>query len=321
MSTEAKVGAFVIVSVAVLGFSVYWLTHTQSMKGQVFFKSYFRYAGGLASGAPVLFGGIKVGQVQSVEPSAEDPTRIEVDFNVRPGTPLNEDSKARAGTVTLMGSPTLLITTGSNEARRLSPGEAVQSEETITINEVAAKVGAAADSAGALLEDLRRDVPRLVRKAQIAAANVNEITGPRNQKRIAGILAEFNTMVNRESPKIAKITDEISTLAKHADSLVLSAKPIPPNVNQAVTKANNILDDIREPLKKDLTELHAAIQQARDTLASVQNVIGDNRPELNETVRNLNAASENIRALTETLKQRPWNLIRTTQPPERKVPQ
>jgi len=74
-------------------------------------------------------------------------------------------------------------------------------------------------------------------------------------------------------------------------------------------------------LKKDLTELHAAIQQARDTLASVQDVIGDNRTELNETVRNLNAASENIRALTETLKQRPWNLIRTTQPPERKVPQ
>ena len=321
MSTEAKVGAFVMVSVAVLGFSIYWLTHTQNVKGQVFYKSYFRYAGGLAPGAPVLFGGIKVGQVQSVAPSTEDPTRIEVDFNVRPGTPLNEDSKARAGTVTLMGSPALLITTGSNEARRLSPGEDVQSEETITINEVAAKVGAVADSAGALLEDLRRDVPRLVRKAQIAVANVNEITGPRNQKRIAGILAEFNTMLNRESPKIAKITDEISVLAKHADSLVLSAKPIPPNVNQAVTKANNILDDIREPLKKDLTELHAAIQQARDTLASVQDVIGDNRTELNETVRNLNAASENIRALTETLKQRPWNLIRTTQPPERKVPQ
>jgi phospholipid/cholesterol/gamma-HCH transport system substrate-binding protein len=321
MSTEAKVGAFVIASLAVLGFSIYAVTHTQTVKGQVLFKTYFRYAGGLAPGAPVLFGGIKVGQVQNVASSREDPTRIEVNFNVRPGTPLNEDSKARAGTVTLMGSPALLITTGSNEARRLSPGEAVQSEETITMNEVAAKVSAVADSAGALMEDLRRDMPKLVRKAQTAVANVNEITGPRNQKRIAGILAELNTMVNRESPKIAKITDEVSMMSKHANSLVLSAKPIPPNVNQAVTKANKILDDIHEPLMKDLTELQGAIQQARDTLAGVQNVIGDNRPELNETVRNLRAASENIRALTETLKQRPWNLIRTTQPPERKVPQ
>src|SRR5262249_19777038 len=82
MSTEAKVGAFVIVSILVLGLSVYWVTHTQNVKGQVVFKTYFHFAGGLAPGASVLFGGIKVGQIEEVRPSAEDPTRIEVAFNV-----------------------------------------------------------------------------------------------------------------------------------------------------------------------------------------------------------------------------------------------
>ena len=152
-------------------------------------------------------------------------------------------------------------------------------------------------------------------------ANVNAITGPPNQKRIEGILAEFNTIVNRESPKIAQITDQISTLAKHADSVVVSAKPIPHNFDQAVTKVNNILDAIREPLTKDLAELQAAMQQARDVLTGMQNVLSANGQDTTETVRNLRTASENIRAMTETLKQRPWNLIRTTQPPDRKVPQ
>jgi ABC-type transporter Mla subunit MlaD len=78
MSTEAKVGTFVIVSLLVLGMSTYWVTHTQNVKGQVVFKTYFRYAGGIAPGASVLFGGVKVGQVDAVQPSAEDPTRIEV---------------------------------------------------------------------------------------------------------------------------------------------------------------------------------------------------------------------------------------------------
>ena len=171
------------------------------------------------------------------------------------------------------------------------------------------------------MTDLRREVPALTSDARTVLANANAITGPENQKRIEGILTEFKTMVNRESPKIAGITDQISTLAKHADSLVVSAKPIPPNVDHAVTKANNILDAIREPLTKDLTELQTAIQQARDVLAGVQNVVGENREDMAETVRNLRAASENIEALTETLKQRPWNLIRTTQPVDRKVPQ
>ena len=72
---------------------------------------------------------------------------------------------------------------------------------------------------------------------------------------------------------------------------------------------------------KDLADLNTVIQQAHDTLAGVQNILGENRQDMAETVQNLHAASENVRALTETLKQRPWNLIRTTQPVDRKVPQ
>jgi phospholipid/cholesterol/gamma-HCH transport system substrate-binding protein len=321
MSTEAKVGAFVIVSMLILGVSIYLVTHTQHVKGQVGFRTYFSYAGGLAPGASVMFGGIKVGQVEDVGPSAGDPTRIEVKFDVKPGTAVNDNSIARAGTVTLMGAPALLITTGTNDARRLQAGEAVRSEEEISVSEVATRFGAVAESANALVTDLRREIPAVTSEARSVLANVNVATGPANQKRIAAILADLNTMLNRESPKIAKITDQISVLARHADSVVVSANPIPANLNQAVTKVNNILDANREPLTKDLTELHAAIQQAQQVLAGIQNVLGANGQDVTETVRNLRAASENVRALTETLKQRPWNLIRTSQPPDRKVPQ
>jgi phospholipid/cholesterol/gamma-HCH transport system substrate-binding protein len=321
MNTEAKVGAFVIVSVLALGLTVYSVTRTQNVKGQVVFKTYFRFAGGLAPGASVLFGGIKVGQVDDVRSSAEDPTRIQVTFNVKAATPLNENSKARSGTVTMMGTPALLITTGSNDARRLSPGEAVQSEEPVGLDEVAKRATAAADTATELMADLRRELPALTGDLRTVLANANEITGPSNQKRIASILSDFDGMLSRESPKIAQITDQMSTLVKHADSLVYSAKPIPANIDHAVTKANDLLDGIREPLMKDLVDLNTVIQQAHDTLAGVQNVLGENRQDMAETVENLHAASENVRALTETLKQRPWNLIRTTQPVDRKVPQ
>jgi len=198
MSTEAKVGAFVIVSMLILGASIFLVTHTQHVKGQVAFRTYFSYAGGLAPGASVMFGGIKVGQVEDVGPSAEDPTRIEVKFDVKPCTPLNDNSRARAGTVTLMGNPALLITTGSNDARRLQPGESVQSEEQVSMSEVASRFGAVAESANALVTDLQREIPALTSEARSVLANVKVTTGPANQKRIAGILADLNTMVDRE---------------------------------------------------------------------------------------------------------------------------
>ncbi len=131
MSLEARVGVFVIVSLLVLGATVYSVRTTQDVRGQVVYTTYLRYAGGIATGTPVLFAGIRVGQVASVRPSAADPTRIEITFTVKAGTPVNEESIARVGSVTLMSSPTLFLTSGSNNARRLGPGESVRSQEAV----------------------------------------------------------------------------------------------------------------------------------------------------------------------------------------------
>jgi hypothetical protein len=37
-------------------------------------------------------------------------------------------------------------------------------------------------------------------------------------------------------------------------------------------------------------------------------------------IENLRAATENLNALTESVKERPWSLIRIRQPEDRKVP-
>jgi ABC-type transporter Mla subunit MlaD len=115
------------------------------------------------------------------------------------------------------------------------------------------------------------------------------------------------------------MTDQISALATHAGSLVASARPVLSNVDRTVTNANSTLDAIREPLMKDLAELEMALQQTRSVLDALQNA-GVQKEDIVVTIRNLRTASENVRAFTETLNERPWNLIRTTQPPDRKVP-
>jgi len=55
-------------------------------------------------------------------------------------------------------------------------------------------------------------------------------------------------------------------------------------------------------------------------LSSMQNVVRTNEGDITETMHNLRTTSENVRALSESLKQRPWNLIRTMQPGDRRVP-
>ncbi len=321
MTTEAKVGAFVIASVLVLGSSAYFVRTTQTVRGQVPYSTHLRYAGGLAAGAAVLFGGINVGQVTAVRPWAEDPTRIEIVFSVKSGPPLNQKSTARVGTLSLMTTPSLMITTGSNEAGRLSAGDVVQSAETLSLEEIGGRAAKLADSADALITELRKTIPGLTGDAQTLLANLNHLSGAQNQKRIEQILASLNTLLDRESPKIAQITDQISALTKHVDSVVGSVEPVVKHVDEAVVNVDNTVGAIREPLTKDLTELESTLQAAHAVLADLQNVVGSNEADIGETVRNLRSTSENVRVLSESLKQRPWSLIRTKQPADRRIPQ
>jgi phospholipid/cholesterol/gamma-HCH transport system substrate-binding protein len=320
MSLEAKVGVFVIVSLLVLGATVYSVRTTQNVRGQVVHTTYLRQAGGIDAGTPVLFAGIRVGQVASVRPSAADPTRIEITFSVKAGTPVNEESIARVGGVSLMSSPALFLTSGSNNARRLGPGESVRSQEAVSQAEIAARFATLADNANDVMVLLKHEVPAVTGEARAALANLREISGTKNQEHIDSILAELNTMVRRESPKIAHITERLTALTGHADELVVSAKPLVANLDHAVTNVSTTVDAIREPLTKDLAELQRTLENGRALIDSVRHVVGDNEDDIHQTMRSLRTASENVRLLSETLKERPWNLIRTTQPPDRTVP-
>jgi phospholipid/cholesterol/gamma-HCH transport system substrate-binding protein len=320
MSIEARVGAFVIVSLLMLGATVYLVRSTQDVHGQVVYTTYLSYAGGIAHGTPVLFGGMRVGQVASVRPSSADPTRIEITFAVKTGTPVNDESIARVGSVTLMSGPSLFLTGGSNTARRLDPGETVRSREAVSQDEIAARVAKLADSANELMAVLKQEVPAIAGETRAVLSNLREISGSKNQRHIEGVFAGVDAMVRRESPKIAQITERIAALAGHANDLVVSAQPVVAKLDGAVTSVASTVDSVREPLTSDLVELQRTLAGARAVIDRVEQLLGGNEEDIHHMMRSLRTASDNVRQLSETLKERPWNLIRTTQPEDRKVP-
>ena len=145
MNTEAKVGTFVIVCSILLGVTVYFVGNEQWGRHLTPYKTYLHYAGGVASGTEVLFGGISVGRVTTVRSWNQDPTRIEILLEVKEGTPVNEKSVAKLGSVSLMSSPTLSITTGAQDAQRLRAGQVITSEETVSLDDMTRKLSGIAD--------------------------------------------------------------------------------------------------------------------------------------------------------------------------------
>jgi len=89
----------------------------------------------------------------------------------------------------------------------------------------------------------------------------------------------------------------------------------------AIQTVNATVGDLREPLRKDLAELQNTLGEARSLLASMQIMVRANDYEIDDTIENLRTATDNLDQLTDSLKQRPWSLIRIKQPKDRKVPE
>ena len=307
MTTEAKVGAFVLGCFAILAFTVVYLLNAQFSGDTVPYRTYLRYAGGLEPGASVLFGGITAGKITAVRPWTTDPTRIEILLEVKQGTPLNEGSVAKLGLTSIMNSASLSITTGSNNAKRLPPGSSIPSQEAASIDEIAGKMATVADNANSLIVQVQGELQGISGDARNLLANLNTITGPPTQQKVQAVLDHVNTLLATEGPKIDRISDQLVSLSQHADDTIQ-------NVNGTVT-------DIREPARKDLAELQDTLLQAKKLLADMQVMVRANDYKIDDTVENLREATENLDQLTDSVKQRPWSLVRIRQPKERKVPQ
>ena len=72
MNTEAKVGTFVLICLILLGVTVYYVGNEQWGSHLTPYMTYLRYAGGVAPGTEVLFGGITVGRVTAVRAWSQD---------------------------------------------------------------------------------------------------------------------------------------------------------------------------------------------------------------------------------------------------------
>ena len=306
MTTEAKVGAFVLGCFSVLAFTLIYLINAQLGVHAVPYRTYLRYAGGLEAGAPVLFGGINVGKITAVRPWSSDPTRIEILLEVKEHTPLNEKSVAKLGLVSVMSGAALSITTGSNDAKRLLAESTIPSQEAASLDEITGKMAVVADNANELITQVRGELGGISGDAHALLANLTNVTGQTNQRKIRDVLDNVNAMLATERPKIDRLTDQLNALSQHAD--------------ETIQNVNGTVSEVREPVRKDVVELQNTLLEAKHLLADMQVLVRANDYKIDDTIENLRTVTENLDDLTESVKQRPWSLIRIKQPEDRKVP-
>jgi phospholipid/cholesterol/gamma-HCH transport system substrate-binding protein len=308
---DVWVGLFVLVAAALLIGTVLSVTGTFS-RDNIHHRTYFRYSGGLEPGAAVRFGGMKAGSVRAVHVDPEDPTRIEVDFDVARSIPLKTDSVARITSLGALGDNYLELTTGGRQADLAAPGSVVKSAESVGFADLSDMVGGLQPLVQATLEKLNQRLDEL----QVTVARANDLMSDRNRSNLSATLGNVNSMLAEDRPKISAT---LSNMQKGSDRIT----PLLDDLKKTIAEAHDVLGHLDGVVLENRKDLHASVTELQQTLGTASSVMDHldrtldyNSENLDQTLDNLRVTTINLKELTATLKRRPYTLIRADNPRE-----
>ena len=311
---EAFVGLFVLIAAGLLVTVLFSLTGFLS-RGEVPYRAYFKNAGGLRPGAEVRYaGGPPVGRVRAVRSDPKDPAQMEIVFRVEPDVPVKTDSVASITSVSPLSDNFLSIAPGSGGAPLARPGTALKSEEYVGFADIEAELNDLGPKAKDLLDNLNARVTEL----QVTIARVNDTLSDRNRANLAASLDNARGILEENRPALHETLTHIDTASAKIGPLLDDFKKTVKQANEALNHVDSAVVENRPDLRESIIELRKALANADTLTDQLNGTLNANSGNIDDILENFRQASENLKEFTETIKNRPYTLLRNAAPKSRK---
>jgi phospholipid/cholesterol/gamma-HCH transport system substrate-binding protein len=311
---QAIVGLFVLVAGAVLVVTVFALTGAFGGAAAMY-RAYFPFAGGLEPGATVRYaGGPKVGRVEKLQLDPRDTSRIEITFSVKSGLPVKTDSHVKIMSLSPLGDNHLEIVPGSEKAALAATGSILPSDPYVDFNALTAKINDMAPRAQQLMETLNDRATEL----KVTVDRINDLMNDRNRGNLAGTLAEARGMIGENRAPLKSTIGNLNNASQKLEPLLQDLRNTSAQANEALNHIDSLIGENRPDIRKAVTDLRGSISKMTDLTGRLDQTLDVNSDNIDELLENLRHVSENLKQFTNTIKTRPYTLIRSSAPREHK---
>jgi phospholipid/cholesterol/gamma-HCH transport system substrate-binding protein len=249
ISVEKKVGMFFVFGLVILGIMLEIGEKWSPFEKKIYYKTYLTSITGLKVGDPVRLAGVDVGRITDIAILSD---KIEIDFQVKPGTAIRSDTVAGLRLTNLLGGQFLGLSFGSPTAALLPPGSTVRGKDVANID---------------IIVDNLSDV---IKDAKVLVNNLN-----RNQEavmsRVVGMLDENRGNLRDAVANVDSITAKMDR-GDGSLALLLNDKALYNNANNALTSINGVVGKIQrgEGTLGKLVNDDAIYRDAAATLADLR---------------------------------------------------
>ena len=259
-------------------------------------------------------GGPKVGRVEKLQLDPKDSSRIEITFSVKSGLPVKTDSHVKIMSLSPLGDNHLEIVPGSEKAAMAAVGTILPSDPYVDFNALTAKINDIAPQAQQLLKTLNDRAGDL----QVTIARVNDLLNDSNRANLAGTLAETRGMIAENRSSVKSTVQNLSSATKKLEPLLEDLRKTSAQANEALNHVDSLIGENRADVRQAVIELRRSLATVTDLTGRLDQTLDVNSDNIDELLENLRHVSQNLKEFTNTIKTRPYTLIRSNNPREHK---
>ncbi|GAA4357519.1 MlaD family protein [Hymenobacter saemangeumensis] len=260
---------------------------------------YARYANvdGLTVGSPVIFNGIKVGQVKDMQLLPEDNNRIKVALEVRKDITIG-DSTVASLSGSLLGSKTITLFLGKNNVV-YKGGEELKSYTVASIAD--AFQAKALPVLGTVDSTLTRVNTFLSKEAKMSLQGTL-VNAQGATEALQNLLVQNQRNINEITTNMARLTRDLSRTSRKLDNMVVNLDQMSDSLKTA-------------PIAPALRRLNSTLGEAQTTIAGLNKSLNDRNGSLgkllNDTLlyNNLNSTAASADALLADMKANPKRYV------------
>jgi phospholipid/cholesterol/gamma-HCH transport system substrate-binding protein len=259
-------------------------------------------------------GGPKVGRVEKLQLDPKDSSRIEITFSVKSGLPIRTDSHVKIMSLSPLGDNHLEIVPGSEKAALAPTGTILPSDPYVDFNALTAKLNDIAPQAQQLLQSLNDRASEI----QVTLARVNDLLKDSNRANFAGALAETRGMIAENRAPVKAAVQNLNSASQKLEPLLEDLRKTSAQANQTLNHVDSLIGDNRADVRQAVIDLRRSLATVTDLTERLDQTLDVNSDNIDELLENLRHVSQNLKEFTNTIKTRPYTLIRSATPPEHK---
>ncbi len=311
---QVFVGLFVLIAAAVLIGMVFAISGAFGRTSKTY-HAYFPFAGGLERGATVRYaGGPKVGRVEKLAIDPQNPARIDVVFSVQTDLPVKTDSHVKIMSISPLGDNHLEVLPGGAQTALAPPGFLLPSDTYLDFNVLTAQINDLAPQAKLLIQSLNDRAADL----KVTVDRVNELLSAENRANLSATLAGTRGLIEENRPQIKSTIQHLDSVSQKLEPLLQDLHKDSEEANQALTHLDAVLGENSADVRQSVIELRKSLTTLTDITGRLDQTLDVNTENIDELLDNFRRVSQNLKEFTNTIKRRPYTLIRATNPPDHK---